>query len=462
MSDAPGLAAPSAAADPAGHAGRPPGLRDQLTLGLFLLIVALLFADQNLMAPSLSAIGAELGFSRAEIDRRLGADVNLVFWMLGGAVTLLVGYLTDRGDLRRLSRKRLLCAVALLGEGACLLSGRARSYDELYWARALTGIGIGGAVPLVYSLLGDYFPPRRRTSAAAAVYLAMGLGIAGGQLVSGMLSPTHGWRAPFVYVAVPGMALTALFALVGREPRRGAQEEGLARLLAEGGAYEERLRLSDLPALLRLRTNQLVFLQALPGTVPWGVFFVYLNDYYAYDKGFSVPQATLLVMAIGAAAIVGGFAGGLIGQALYNRSPRLLPLFAGACTLAGVPATALLISYPAARGGAIFGPLCIGALTGLLIAVAGPAINAMLIGVNPPEHRGAAFSLLNLGNDLGRGFGAWVVGGLAAALGRLAAFHVANLLWLFCGAMLLLCARSLPRDLAALQASLRGRAAGAP
>ena len=428
---------------------------------LFLLIVALLFADQNLMAPSLSAIGKELGFSRAEIDQRLGADINLTFWMLGGAVTLLIGYLADRGDLARLSRKRLLVTVALLGEVACLLSGHARSYRELYWARALTGIGIGGAFPLVYSMLGDYFPPRRRASAAAAVYLAMGLGIAGGQLVAGMVGPSHGWRAPFILVAIPGIALTLLFALFGREPARGAKEEGLRDLLAAGGVYEERLRLRDLPALLSVRTNQLIFLQALPGTVPWGVFFVYLNDYYAYDKGFSVQQATLLVMAIGAAAIAGGFLRGLLGQALYNRRAGLLPLFAGACTLAGVPATALLIGYPAERGGGLLGPLCVGALTGLLIAVAGPAINAMLIGVNPPERRGAAFSLLNLGNDVGRGFGAWVVGGLAAALGRVPAFHIANCLWIFCGLMLLLCARSLPRDQAALQQALRRKAGGA-
>ena len=48
-------------------------------------------------------------------------------------MTLLVGYLTDRGDLRRLRRKHLLVFVALLGEGACLLSGRARSYGGQTW-----------------------------------------------------------------------------------------------------------------------------------------------------------------------------------------------------------------------------------------------------------------------------------------------------------------------------------------
>jgi MFS family permease len=442
--------------------------RDRVTLALFTLIVALLYADQNLLAPNLTAIGTEFGFSRAEIDQRLGADVNLTFWMLGGVVTLGIGYLTDRSDSRsKLSRKWLLVLVALLGQTACLLSGMARSYEQLYWTRALTGVGIGGAFPLIYSLIGDYFPKERRASANASVGLSMGLGIAFGQLLAGMLSESHGWRMPFILIAVPGIALNLLFAFVAREPLRGQHEAGLKELLASGHVYEERIRLSDLPAMLRVRTNVIILLQALPGTVPWGVFFVYLNDYYAHDKGFSVPDATMLVMVVGAAAIAGGFVGGLLGQRLLNKRSRHLPLLCAVTTIGAVLPMAVLINYPVRPGQSLVGPLLVGALTGALAAVTGPNVNTMLQNVNPPERRGAAFSLLNLCNDLGRGFGAWVVGGLAATLGRVAAFHIANLLWLFCGGMLLFLVWVFPKEEAALQERLsallpRQRAEPAP
>ena len=149
--------------------------RTWVTQVLFVLIVGLLFADQNLLAPNMTAIGAEFGFSRAEIDQRLGADVNLLFWMLGGVLTLLIGYLTDRGDLTaKLSRKWLLTIVAVIGQLACLGSGLAKNYDQLLWARALTGIGIGGAFPLIYSLIGDYYPPHKRASAAATLHSSAG------------------------------------------------------------------------------------------------------------------------------------------------------------------------------------------------------------------------------------------------------------------------------------------------
>lgn len=427
-------------------------LRSRLTLLLFMLIVTLLHADQNLLAPSLTAVGHEFGFTRAQIDQRLGADVNLTFWMLGGVITLVVGYVADRATV---SRKWLLVGVTLLGQGACLLSGFARTYEELYWARALTGIGMGGSFPLVYSLLGDYAPPERRAKVAAQIALATGLGVAGGQLVAGLLTEAHGWRLPFLVIGLPGMGLSLLFALVAREPRRGGQEAALQRYLAEGHSYEERLRLSDVPRLLGVRTNLGVLLQALPGTVPWGVFFVYLNDFYSHDKGFTVADATLLVMRIGAAAIVGSFLGGLIGQRAHRVHPKYLPLVCAVTTMLAVLPMAVLISYPVRPGTGMLGPSIAGVLTGFLAAVTGPNIYAMLLNVNPPERRGAAFSLLNLCNDLGRGFGAWIVGGMAARLGRVSAFHIANLLWLLCGLVLLALYWIYPREEAELQQRLR-------
>ena len=91
--------------------------------------------------------------------------------------------------------------------------------------RALTGLGIGGSFPLMYSLIGDYYPKERRGSANAVLGLASGLGIAVGQLLAGMLGPGQGWRLPFLCIAVPGMLLNFVFLAVATEPKRGAHEE---------------------------------------------------------------------------------------------------------------------------------------------------------------------------------------------------------------------------------------------
>ncbi|MEO7732358.1 MAG: MFS transporter, partial [Kofleriaceae bacterium] len=164
--------------------------------------------------------------------------------------------------------------------------------------------------------------------------------------------------------------------------------------------------------------------------------------------------ATGLVIAIGVGTLVGSFVGGLLGQRLFNRRPGYLPLFCAITTIAAVGPMALLISFPAGPSAAA-GATAIALVTGLLAGCVISNVNTMMINVNPPERRGAAFALLNLFNDLGRGLGAWLVGTMAASMGRVTAFHLANLLWIPCGLALFALARLLPREQAAVQARLQ-------
>ena len=118
------------------------------------LISFFMFADQNLMGPNLTLIAEDFGMAESK-DQYLGGLIPLVFWILGGSVALLIGYCTDL-----MSRKNLFALIVLIGEIPCLLSGFADTYTEFFIMRALTGIGIGGIIPLTYfpvgrSLLGQ-------------------------------------------------------------------------------------------------------------------------------------------------------------------------------------------------------------------------------------------------------------------------------------------------------------------
>lgn len=62
-----------------------------------------------------------------------------------------------------------------------------------------------------------------------------------------------------------------------------------------------------------------VWLQGLPGCLPWGAMQTYLNDYLSQDKGLGVQQATAVLLAFGVGGAVGVVAGGSAGQWLYNR-----------------------------------------------------------------------------------------------------------------------------------------------
>ena len=423
---------------------------------LLALISFFLFADQNLMAPNLTQIGNEFGFSPNERDVMLGGRISFMFWVIGGLVTLGIGYLTDL-----ISRKTLFIITIIFGEIPCILTGFAQDYSQLFWLRALTGIAIGGALPLTYSMLGDYFSPHRRAAAAGWIGLAQGLGIAGGQLLAGFIGSAHGWRLPFIIVGVPNFLFIALFAITVKEPVRGRTEESLKDLIESGKIYTGKINWALYKEMFKIKTNILLFLQGIPGTVPWGVFFIYLNDFYAQEKGFSVEAATLIVMVVGAGAILGGFLGGLIGNKIYNIKPKYQPILCGATTLLGIIPMAYILNYPSQIGVAdpnFIAPVIVGFVTGFIITITGPNVTAILLNVNAPETRGSIYSLFNLTGDLGKGFGPVIISLLIVGFGRQTAFNIANLFWLICGVLLLMMYITFPKDEARLNALLKERA----
>ncbi|CBJ27011.1 conserved unknown protein [Ectocarpus siliculosus] len=146
------------------------------TLALLTLVVVLLFADQNLLAPNLSAIAEEFGFNEEEKDRHLGGDIAVAFFGFGAPASLLVGWLTDVID-----RRKLFVAIVAIGEMGTLATVFVTTFSQLFWTRAITGVAIGGGMPLVYSILGDLVSSTGRTEASGLIGIAIGMGLGLGQ-----------------------------------------------------------------------------------------------------------------------------------------------------------------------------------------------------------------------------------------------------------------------------------------
>jgi len=264
-----------------------------------------------------------------------------------------------------------------------------------------------------------------------------------------------------ILVAAPNFLFVLLFWLSVKEPPRGIAEESLKELIESGTVYTGKINFSLYRNIFKIKTNLLVLLQGLPGCIPWGVFFIYLNDFYAQDKGFSVETATLIVMTGGAATLVGSFVGGLIGNRIYNKNPRYLPLFTGLACLVGVIPMAFLLNYPSQVGvqnPSMIMPLALAFITGFTVILPAPNIKAITLNVNSPETRGSILSLTNLTDSLGQGFGPALISLFIVAFGRILAFNIANLFWVACGLLQLFMILTFPKDERALIALMDEKA----
>ena len=164
-------------------------------------------------------IARDFHFDDQERDSKLGGHISVAFFLLGLPACLVIGALTDV-----VQRKKLLVWTIVLGQGPCLLTLLVTRYWELFVLRTLTGVAVGGALPLVFSLTGDLFPPTSRSYASSMVGLCMHLGSMCGQGAAGYLGPTYGWRLPFAVVALPGLLVAWTVAVFAREPKRGGAE----------------------------------------------------------------------------------------------------------------------------------------------------------------------------------------------------------------------------------------------
>uniref|UniRef100_A0A383W382 Major facilitator superfamily (MFS) profile domain-containing protein n=1 Tax=Tetradesmus obliquus TaxID=3088 RepID=A0A383W382_TETOB len=404
--------------------------RRRYMVGLVSLIAALLCADQNLLAPNLSAAAAYFGLNDQQKDTILGGYLMAAFFLIGAPSALLCGYLADTHN-----RVLMLAAIIIIGEAPCLCTYWVTELWQFFVLRMLTGIAVGGCFPLVFSLMGDLFPTSQRSAMAALVQIAVGFGIGGGQLLAGMVGPATNWKVPFVILAAPSLLLAVLLLLTVREPPRGAYEEALRGQLAAGAAYSESISWRKVKQLLAIPSNWIIILQGLPGCLPWGVMQTYINDYLHLNKGFSVEMATVVILMFGLGGGVGVLAGGAAGQLLYNWRKEAMAVLTGVSVLAGVGPVYFLVNADLMAAG-YASALLMSALAGFLVSMAGPNLRAIMINVNTPETRGVSLALQSVTDDLGRGLGPVIVAGFISAMGRQGAFNLSVAGWVPCGLML--------------------------
>lgn len=185
-----------------------------------------------------------------------GRTLGVVFsaGLVGMAVgSILLGALSDRIGRRR----TILLCVALFG-AATLLTGSARNVPELIGLRFLTGLGIGGVLPSLNTLVAEYAPERRRNLLVAVMHLGYPLGAMVGGLIAAQIIPEHGWRWVFYGGGLATLALWPLLAAALPESPQYLLGRADARSRARGLALLERIghRAEEVPAATGTRTDR--------------------------------------------------------------------------------------------------------------------------------------------------------------------------------------------------------------
>ncbi len=356
------------------------------------------------------ALRAEWQLTTSQLSMLFGA--GLAGLTIGA---LLFGPLADRYGRKTI----MLVSVAFFGV-ASLCCALADSPPTLAALRFLTGIGLGGAMPMSVTLSSEYAPRRHRSVLVTAMFCGLTLGSGLGGVLAAHIVNQWGWRPVLVLGGVLPLGLVPFLMLALPESAtylvmRGADLERVGRILRRIAPLEN---LSSVvwttpPAPAGSPVGRLFDANLRRGTaLIWLTFFMSLLVIYLLSNwlptlvkstGLSLIEASLVSAMFQTGGTVGAIA---IGQMMDRFQPaRVLSI----AYLMAAGFTALIGSsagHTAALMLSVFG-------AGFCVSGGQVGVNALAAAYYPTANRatgvGWASGIGRIGSFVGVLAGGWMV-----------------------------------------------------
>lgn len=259
------------------------------------LVVVVPFAAGYFMSYLYRNINAVVGRYLVDELGLSGADIGLLtaaYFFTFALAQIPIGVMLDRFGPRRVNGA-LLCVAAA---GAVAFSfGQDR--DALMLARALIGLGVGGALMSSFQAITLWYPKARWGFFNSVIMTVGGLGaVAGSGPVEAALQLTA-WRGLFLYLGVATVAVAALVFLVVPERRRDAGAETLGTVV-KGVAHVlgNRALWAMAPLLLFTQAANLAILGLWAG--------LWLRDVAGFDRGTAAIHVSLMNLGLTAGFVM--------------------------------------------------------------------------------------------------------------------------------------------------------------
>ena len=226
----------------------------------------------------------------------------------------------------RFNRSTLIAVSLAIWSAATAFCGAATTFAHLALCRLGVGMGEGGTAPVTYSLLAESFSVKQRGLVMSVVSAGMPIAAIVTPLLVAVVAQTFGWRAAFVAVGLPGLAVALLIRLTLKEPRHAPG--------ADPNAHKPASFLADARFLLSSPTYVLLFFGAAFTGV--GIAsMAFRVSFLVRTQHISLAAAGGVLSVAGVFGLVGTYFGGWLADRLADargRSYCYLPGITGILT----------------------------------------------------------------------------------------------------------------------------------
>jgi len=402
-----GAATPAAATDGhiTGYGTKP---YRSYVLSALLLVYILNFLDRGLLGVVSEPVMNELKIT----DGQFGLLTGFAFAFFYAFVGIPLAHFSERSN-----RVWIMSVCIALWSGATALCGIAHEIDlgfvtlsgfvVLLMFRVLVGVGEAGCTPPANSLIADYYPPTRRSTALGFYAMGVTVGTLTANLIGGPVVTEFGWRFAFILIGGIGVFIAIIFKLTVKEPPRGYSDPPGTSRPGKATFVEALKELKSKPTFWIMSAGAM-----LASFCGYGIT-TFQTSFIRRTYEVSQNEATLLFNVPSAfAASVGVFLTGWLAEKMVKRHPN---------AIAWLPALGLIIAVPFYLIGfsaenkwvALFG-ICMGAGVKYGYLAAQYTIGQGVVGVR--TRATATAILLFIVNLIGYGVGPLFIGVLSDTL----------------------------------------------
>lgn len=225
-------------------------------------------------------------------------------------------------------RKVVIFCVAMysLASGLCGLTNSPNAFGI---CRFFAGLGLGGVMPLVTSLITEYSPKKLRTTFVAIVFCMMQVGAMSAAGLAIVVIPHFGWQVMFFIGLFPLLALPLYLAKLPETMIvhiAKNDDDKIRKILVQANPdYKpeagERYSLGKVQAKGSPVGSLFADNRSLSTIMIWTIFFMNLLETYALQTwlpklmqsgGYSVGSSLWFMIVLNLGAMAGGFIGGVM------------------------------------------------------------------------------------------------------------------------------------------------------
>ena len=356
------------------------------------------FFDRNLGSALTEPVRKEFGLN----DQQLGF-LATIFTLAYAIVGLPLGRLADTKD-----RTKLVAVGVGFWSVLTAASGGVWNYSSMLATRIGVGLGEATCAPAGQSLIGDYFPPERRSRALALFMAGLPLGLFAAYMVAGTIAARWGWRSAFYVASVPGLVMVVLATRL-KEPLRGAMEQQ--------AGVQQPVTTRPFRTIAGVRT--LWWIVASGATFNFYMYAInaFNTAFLMRYHGLGLRQAgQVSAVTLGLVGLVGLAMGGVLGDRVRVARPNGRLLLSAAALLLAVPCAYVALQQPRGQF-LVYGALIAGVT--MLSFIYYATIYSAIQDVVEPRLRGAAVALYFFAMYVcGASFGPLIVGTLSDRMAR--------------------------------------------